>query len=43
MSNAKKSDHNFLLQGSILAIAQIISKIVGLVYRIPLTAIIGKR
>ncbi len=43
MSAAKKSDHNFLLQGSILAIAQIVSKIVGLLYRIPLTAIIGKR
>ncbi|MCR4611306.1 MAG: polysaccharide biosynthesis protein [Lachnospiraceae bacterium] len=43
MSNAAKSDHNFILQGSILAIAQIVSKIVGLLYRIPLTAIIGKR
>ena len=39
MSNATKSDHSFLLQGSILAIG----KIVGLIYRIPLTAIIGKR
>lgn len=43
MSNAKKSDRSFLLQGSILAAASIISRIVGLVYRIPLTAIIGKR
>ena len=43
MSSAAKSDHNFLLQGSILAVAQIVSKIVGLIYRIPLTAIIGKR
>ncbi len=43
MSNARRSDHSFLLQGSILAIAQIVSKIVGLIYRIPLTAIIGKR
>lgn len=30
------------MQGSILAIASIISRIVGLLYRIPLTAIIGK-
>ena len=42
MSDAKKSDTSFLVQGSILAIASIISRIVGLVYRIPLTAIIGK-
>ena len=33
---------NFLVQGSILAIASIISRIVGLIYRVPLTAIIGK-
>ncbi len=43
MSNATKSDKNFLLQGSILAAASIISRAVGLIYRIPLTAIIGKR
>ncbi len=41
-SKARKSDTGFLLQGSILAIASIISRIVGLVYRVPLTAIIGK-
>ncbi|MCR5784284.1 MAG: polysaccharide biosynthesis protein [Eubacterium sp.] len=35
----KKSD--FLLQGSILAIASIISRIIGLIYRVPLTNIIG--
>ena len=33
---------NFLVQGSILAIASIISRIVGLIYRVPLKAIIGK-
>ena len=38
----KKSDASFLMQGSILAIASIISRIVGLIYRIPLTATIGK-
>ena len=37
-----KSDAGFLMQGSILAIASIISRIVGLIYRIPLTATIGK-
>lgn len=43
MSNAKKSDAAFLLQGSILAVASIISRIIGLIYRIPLSAIIGKQ
>ena len=42
--NAKKrrSDTGFLMQGSILAMASIISRIVGLIYRVPLTATIGK-
>ena len=39
----KRSDTAFLMQGSLLAAASIISRIVGLVYRIPMTAIIGKR
>ena len=38
----KRSDTKFLMQGSILAIASIISRIVGLMYRVPLKAIIGK-
>jgi stage V sporulation protein B len=38
----KNSDASFLMQGSILAIASIISRIVGLIYRVPLTATIGK-
>ena len=37
-----KSESSFLMQGSILAIASIVSRVVGLLYRIPLTAIIGK-
>lgn len=41
MSTKKKSESGFLVQGSILAIASIISRIIGLLYRIPLTAIIG--
>ncbi|MBQ8147363.1 MAG: polysaccharide biosynthesis protein [Lachnospiraceae bacterium] len=35
--------NNFLVQGSILAIAGIIVRIIGMVYRIPLTNIIGDR
>ncbi len=38
-SSNKKS--NFLVQGSILAAASIISRIIGLLYRLPMTDIIG--
>ncbi|MCI9175455.1 MAG: polysaccharide biosynthesis protein [Lachnospiraceae bacterium] len=41
MSKKKKSESNFLVQGSILAVASIISRIIGLLYRIPLKSIIG--
>ncbi len=41
MSKSKKSGSNFLVQGSILAMASIISRIIGLIYRIPMTEIIG--
>lgn len=41
MSTKKKSESNFLVQGSILAIASVISRIIGFLYRIPLTNIIG--
>lgn len=37
----KQNGTNFLVQGSILAIASIISRIIGLIYRIPMTDIIG--
>lgn len=37
----KNNGTNFLVQGSILAVASIISRIIGLVYRIPMTNIIG--
>lgn len=37
---AKKSNH-FLVQGSILAAASLIVRIIGLLYRIPMTRIIG--
>ncbi len=41
MSRNKKSGNNFLVQGTILAAAAIIAKIIGLVYRIPLLNILG--
>ncbi len=41
MSEQKKSGHNFLVQGSILAIAAIIAKIIGMLYRVPLQNILG--
>ncbi|RDU23073.1 putative polysaccharide biosynthesis protein [Anaerosacchariphilus polymeriproducens] len=41
MSSKKKKKSNFLVQGSILAISSIIVRIIGAVYRIPLTKIIG--
>ncbi len=37
----KSSKSSFLVQGSILGIASIISRVIGLIYRIPLTNIIG--
>ncbi len=40
MGSGKKSS-NFLVQGSILAAASIIVRLIGLLYRIPLTNIIG--
>lgn len=37
----KQNGSNFLVQGSILAVASIISRIIGLIYRIPMTDVIG--
>ena len=39
MSSSKRND--FIAQGSILAIASILVRIIGMIYRIPMTAIIG--
>lgn len=36
-----KKNNNYLLQGSVLAIAGLISRVIGLIYKIPLTRIIG--
>lgn len=41
-NKVRRSDSSFLMQGSILAMASIISRVIGLIYRIPLTNIIGK-
>ena len=41
-NNKKKSDSgNFLVQGSILAVAGIIVRFIGLLYKIPMTRAIG--
>lgn len=40
-NKGRKNRAGFLMQGSILAIASIISRIIGLIYRIPMTEIIG--
>lgn len=41
MANRRNSESNFIIQGSILAAAGIICRLIGIVYRIPLTNIIG--
>ncbi|MDE7367229.1 MAG: polysaccharide biosynthesis protein [Lachnospiraceae bacterium] len=44
MSGTKESRRkNFLVQGGILAIAGIIVRLIGMIYRVPLTRIIGDR
>ena len=42
MTNKKSSGSNFIKQGSILAVASVISRIIGLLYRSPMVAIIGE-
>ena len=39
MSTSKKA--NFLVQGSILAVTSILVRLIGLIYRIPMTNILG--
>lgn len=41
MSNSKNSSSNILVQGSILAMASIVCRIIGIIYRLPMTNIIG--
>ena len=42
MQVKKKGRSNFLVQGSILAVAGIIVRLIGLVYRVPMTNILGQ-
>ncbi len=41
MAKGKGKKNNFIIQGGILAVASVISRVIGLIYRIPLTNIIG--
>ncbi len=41
MSRQKRKRNNFIVQGTILAVAGLIVRIIGLIYRIPMTNIIG--
>ena len=41
MSKKNNGASNALVQGSILAVASIISRIIGLIYRIPMQRILG--
>ena len=42
-NSKKKTESNVLVQGSILAVASLLSRIIGLLYNIPLTNIIGDK
>lgn len=37
----RRSESNFIIQGSILAVTSVICRLIGIIYRIPLTNIIG--
>ena len=41
MAKKKKSGASFLIQGSVLAVASILVRLIGLVYRIPMTNVLG--
>ena len=41
MKRKKESAAGFVVQGSILAIASIVARIIGMIYRVPVTRIIG--
>lgn len=41
--NGKRKEKNFLVQGSILAVAGVITKLIGAVYRVPLVNILGDK
>lgn len=41
MANQRKDNTSFLIQGSILAVSSVIVRLIGIVYRVPLTNILG--
>ncbi len=41
MTDQRKKTSNFLIQGSILAAASVIVRLIGIIYRVPLTNILG--
>lgn len=41
--NRKQKEKNFLVQGSILAVAGVVTKIIGALYRVPLVNILGDK
>ncbi|OYP28849.1 hypothetical protein CG709_06935 [Lachnotalea glycerini] len=41
MGKRRNSESNFIIQGSILAVTSVICRLIGILYRIPLTNIIG--
>ena len=40
---SRKNKSSFLLQGSILAVAGLLVRVIGLIYRVPLTNILGEK
>jgi Membrane protein involved in the export of O-antigen and teichoic acid len=43
LTEQKKQSNNILVQGSILAAASLIVRFIGMIYRIPMTAILGEK
>ena len=42
MQSSKKKNNSFLIQGTILAIAGLLVRVIGLIYRVPLNNILGE-
>ena len=43
MARDSKRNGNFIVQGSLLGMAGIVTRIIGMIYRIPVTNIIGDK
>ena len=41
MGNKSKNSRNYLVQGSVLVVASFIARAIGMIYRIPLSNILG--